>query len=230
MGEWGVLQSAARLGRFAVLTAAAASPFASHLALARGWTSTALPFAALQAVAAGVVLRGVLPRGRLRAWAVLAPLCLLAALAAGAWRSPATGLLAAAGLWHGMLYAGLFILFAASLAARRTPLVTQLARRINPAFHPGMEGYTRAVTIVWCLFFASQVVLSAVLLPLARDAWQLFVTVLSLPSAVLMALAEYAVRRWRFRNQQHATLLAMIRGVRAGAAGQRPASPGTTKV
>jgi len=225
-----VLQSAARLGRVVVLTAAAASPFASHLALASGWTSAALPFAALQAVAAGVVLRGALPPGRLRAWTVLAPLCLLAALAAGAWRSPAAGLLAAAGLWHGMLYAGLFILFAASLAAGRTPLVTRLARRINPAFHPGMEGYTRAVTIAWCLFFASQIVLSAVLLPLARDAWQLLVTVLSVPLAVLMALAEYAVRRWRFRNQQHATLLAMIRGVRAGAAGQKPALPGTTKV
>lgn len=209
-----------------MLSVAVASPLASHLALAGGWGVAALPLAALQAVAAGIVLWGTLPK-RFRALAVVAPLLLLIALAAGAWRSPAAGLLAAAGLSHAMLYAGLLILFGASLSAGRTPLVTRLARRINPAFHAGMEGYTRAVTIAWCLFFAGQVMVSAALLALAPEAWRLFVTVLNLPLAVLMALAEYAVRRWRFRNESHTTLLATIRGVRAGTARRAPGPTST---
>ncbi len=176
----------------------------------------ALPLAALQAVAAGVVLQGALPQGRMRALAVLVPLMLLLALGLGACRSPADGLLATAGLSHAMLNAGLFVVFATSLTAGRTPLVTRLARRLNPSFHAGMEGYTWAVTVAWCLFFAGQIVMSAVLLPLAPEAWRLFVTVLGLPLAALMALAEYGVRRWRFRNEPHTTLLATIRGVRAG--------------
>jgi uncharacterized membrane protein len=210
-----------------VLSVAVASPLASHLALAGGWDVAALPLAALQAVAAGVVLWGTLPTGRLRALAVVAPSLLLIALAAGAWRSPAAELLAAAGLSHAMLYAGLLTLFGASLSAGRTPLVTRLARRINPAFHAGMEGYTRAVTIAWCLFFAGQVMVSAALLALAPEAWRLFVTVLNLPLAVLMALAEYAVRRWRFRYESHTTLLATIRGVRPGTA-RRTSGPTST--
>jgi uncharacterized membrane protein len=209
-----------------VLSVAVASPLASHLALAGGWGVAALPLAALQAVAAGLLLWGTLP-GRLRALAVMAPLLLVMALGAGTWRSPAAGLLATAGLSHAMLYAGLLTLFGASLSAGRTPLVTRLAQRINPAFHSGMEGYTRAVTIAWCLFFAGQVIVSAALLALAPEAWRLFVTVLNLPLAVLMALAEYAVRCWRFRNESHTTLLATIRGVRASTA-RRTSGPTRT--
>lgn len=225
-GGVGVLQTAVRLGKIAVLSVAVASPLASHLALAGGWGVAALPLTALQAMAAGIVLRGTLP-GRLRALAVVAPLLLLLALGAGAWRSPAAGLLAVAGLSHAMLYAGLLALFGVSLSAGCTPLVTRLAQRINPAFHAGMEGYTRGVTVAWCLFFAGQVVVSAALLALAPETWRLFMTLLNLPLAVLMALAEYAVRCWRFRNESHTTLLATIRGVRASTTRRTP-GPTTT--
>lgn len=200
-----------------MLAAAVVSPLASHWALATGrGMAVALPLAALQAAAVGVVLMGALPPGRSRALAALAPAALLLVLGAGALRSPADGLLAAAGLSHAMLHAGLLALFAVSLVPGRTPLVTRLARRLNPAFHPGMEGYTRAVTIAWCLFLAAQLAASAVLLLLAPDVWRLFVTALSLPLAALMALAEYGVRRWRFRREAHTPLLTMIRGVRSG--------------
>lgn len=218
-----MLQTAAKWGRILALTAAVASPAVSYLAWAGGWGVAALPLAALQAVAAGIVLWDALPTGRVRGLAVLTPLCMLAALGAGAWRSAAAGLMVAAGLWHATLYSGLLMLFAATLGRGRTPLVTRLARSINPAFHSGMEGYTRAVTVAWCVFFAVQVVLSATLLGLAPDAWRLFVTVLNLPSVVLMAVAEYAVRCWRFRNEAHTTLLATIRGVLASRRGPRGA-------
>jgi len=218
-GRVAVLQRAVRLGRMAVLTAAVASPFASRAALATGWgMAAALPLAALQAVAAGVVLWGALQPGWWRALAVLAPAALLLALGEGAWRSPADGLLAAAGLSHAMLYAGLLIVFGASLLPGRTPLATRLARRLNTAFHCGMERYTRMVTVAWCLFFAGQIMASAVLAILAPEAWRTFVTVLNLPLAALMALAEYSARCWQFRNEPHTTLLATIRGVRASVA------------
>lgn len=214
------------LPKAAVLCVGAAviSPCLSHLALATGQgLAVALAFAALQAVAAGLVLWRALPPGRMRAFAGLAPVALLLALAAGTLRSPAGGLLAAAGLSHAMLYMALLTLFGTSLRPPRTPLVTVFARRINKAFHPGMEGYTRAATVAWCVFFAGQVAVSAALLLLMPEAWRLFVTVLNLPLAVLMALAEYAVRRWRFRHETHTTLLATVRGVRSIAAGQTPA-------
>lgn len=211
------------VGRKVALVAAVMSPLASHLALATGQgMAVALSLAALQAAAVSIVLWRALPSGRLRLLAALAPGALLLALAAGTLRSPAAGLLAAAGLSHAMLHAGLLALFAVSLLAGRMPLVTQFARRLNPAFHPGMEGYTRVVTFAWSLFFAGQLAASMVLLPLAPDAWRLFVTVLSLPLAALMALAEYGIRRWRFRQEAHTPLLTMIRGVRSGAVGRMP--------
>ena len=175
--------------------------------------AAALPLTALQAVAAGVLLRGVAPG--LPAAAVLAPIALLIALGVGAWHSAADGLLAAAGLSHAMLNAVLLAGFGASLAPGRVPLVTRFARRLNPAFHAGMEGYTRAVTIAWCGFFAIQLAGSAVLLMLAPETWRVFVTVLNLPSAILLALVEYGIRRRRFPGNPHTGLRAMVRGVRS---------------
>ncbi len=211
-----MLRRLAALGSKVTLMTAVVSPLVSHMALATGrGMAVALPLAVLQAAAVGIVLANALPTGRPRVLAALAPVTLLLALGAGALRSPADGLLAAAGLSHAMLHAGLLALFTASLLSRRTPLVTRFARRLNPAFHPGMEGYTRAVTLAWCLFFAAQLAASAVLLPLAPDAWRRFVMVLSLPLAGLMALAEYGVRRWRFRREAHTPLRTMIRGVRS---------------
>ncbi len=218
-------RTALKSAQTTLLAAAVASPVVSHAALATGWgMAAALPLAALQAAAAGIVVRGALPPGRTRALAVLAPSALLLALGVGARHSPADGLLAAAGLSHAMLHGGLLVVFAASLAPGRTPLVTRLARRLNPGFHQGMEGYTRAVTVAWCLFLAGEVAASAVLLALAPEAWRLLVTVLGLPLAASMALAEYGVRRWRFRHAPHTTLAAMVRGVRASAAGRTPGS------
>lgn len=218
-----MLRRLAALGRRAALVAGIMSPLASHFALNTGRGGfVALALAVLQTATVGVVLWGALPAGWPRLLAMLAPAALLLVLGACTSQSPQDGLLAAAGSSHALLHAGLLALFAASLLAGRTPLVTRLARRLNPAFHPGMEGYTRAVTIAWCLFFAAQLVASMVLLPLAPDAWRLFVTVLSLPSAALMALAEYGVRRWRFRGEAHTPLLTMIRSVRSGAFGRTP--------
>ena len=94
-------------------------------------------------------------------------------------------------------------------------LLATLVTQIGKQWKMGTKGVSK-----W--LFIGQLAASMVLLPLAPDAWRLFVTVLSLPSAALMALAEYGVRRWRFRREAHTPLLTMIRGVRSGAFGRTP--------
>jgi uncharacterized membrane protein len=214
-GAW--LASAAV--RVVVFGAAAASPLATHLAITTG--HGLLPAAALAAVQAGVaasVLPGLLGQGR-RRW--VSALVLLAALAWGAGRLLGHGLVATAWLSHFALFGGLLVLFGATLLPGRTPLATQFARRLDPGFHAGMIGYARAVTWAWCLFFAGQLLVSALLMLLApAQVWSWFVNVLDLPLVALMFGAEYAVRRLRFREHRHVPLPALVRAVRAGGLGR----------
>ena len=212
------------------LAAAFGAPLASHAALVMGrGFGTALLLAALQAVAAGVVLWGVLA-GRRRVLAVAAPAALLAGLALGAARSPQAGLLAAAGLGHAMVYGALLAVFAASLLPGRTSLVTRLSLRLNPRPPAGMLAYARAVTVAWSVFFAGQLLASAGLLLWAPSGWwQALVTTLHLPLAALRVLGEFAVRRWRFRhdhiNSLRDTFRAMrLTGAAAGGAATGPSA------
>ncbi len=130
-------------------------------------------------------------------------------------------LLAVAGLSHLALFGGLLVLFGATLLPGRTPLVTELAERLDPGFHPGMAGYTRAVTGAWCLFFAAQLLASLLLLLFAPTAaWSLFVNGLDVALVALMFGAEYGVRRLRFRGHEHVPLATLVRAVRAGGIGR----------
>lgn len=214
------------LGRWAkvlILGAAVASPFVSHMALATGaGAGIALPLAGVQAGALAIVLWGA---GQ-RLLSVLAPAVLLGALWLGARSSAADGLLASAGASHALIYFALLAVFAATLGPGQVPVATRLARRLNPGFHQGMEGYTRGVTVAWCVFFGGQIMLSAVLLWLAPlRVWGLFVTILNMPLVALMVLGELAVRRRRFRGQAHTSVLATIRGVRSGISAAAPRTP-----
>ena len=212
---------AGKLGRAVrtlFLCAAMASPLATHWSVTTG--RGLLPAAALAAVQAGVAavaLPALLRKER--SWWV--PLLLLAALAWGAGRLLGHGLLAFAGLSHLALFGGLLALFGATLLPGRTPLVTRLAERLDPGFHPGMAGYTRAVTWAWCLFFAGQLLTSLLLLLFApAAAWSLFVNVLDVVFVALMFGAEYGVRRLRFRGHRHVPLPTLVRAVRAGGMGR----------
>ncbi len=207
-----------RAGRGLLLGAAVASPLATHLAVTTGrGLLPAATLATVQAGVAAVALPGLLGKDRSR-WA---PILVLAALAWGAGRLLGHGLLAAAGLSHLAVFSGLLALFGATLLPGRTPLVTRLAERLDPGFHPGMAGYTRAATYAWCLFFAGQLLASLLLLLLAPAAvWSLFVNVLDVVLVALMFLAEYAVRRLRFRGHRHVPLPELVRAVRAGGMGR----------
>ena len=189
---------------------ALAAPVAGHMALRLGQGyGTALGCAAVQAVAAGIVIRGAVPQ-RWRWLGFAVPATLLAGMAAaGAGWSAEAGVLAAAGLGHAVLYAVLLAVFAASL--RGEALVTTVARRVNPGFHTGMVPYTRKVAWAWCALFAA----SATLLAVAPVAWRGLVSGWHAAAVAALALSELAIRRWRWRHERPTGLVAMIQGVRA---------------
>jgi uncharacterized membrane protein len=158
----------------------------------------------------------LLPLLALAAWAALrarrkAPwFCALLATAGALWwldRQPAESVLAY-GLPHAAVYLFLLGFFARTLAAGRTPLVTQLALRVHGTLPPRIVAYTRAVTIAWCLFFAAQVLASALLYLFAsRSLWAWYITALHFPLVILMFVLEYAVRRWRFPDHPTTSVL-----------------------
>jgi uncharacterized membrane protein len=110
-------------------------------------------------------------------------------------------------------------LFARSLAPGREPLVTAIARICRDrALPPALVGYTRQVTIAWCVFLALVIgVLAALALVASLEAWSFFANVLAWPLVALMFAAEYAFRRFRHRGHEHVPPLVMIeRLARAG--------------
>jgi uncharacterized membrane protein len=132
-------------------------------------------------------------------WAARA-LVLLAAVAAvsvaGLQGHP--GFAAAGGLAHAACYLLLLWTFGRSLAPGREPLVTRVARDVHGALPAAMEAFTRRVTIAWCVFFAGQLAVSALLLALAPlPAWTAFVTLLNLLLLALMFLGQFAWRSIR---------------------------------
>lgn len=221
-------QAGSRL-RHAAIAGGLLAPMASHAALLTGrGAGVALGLAAVQALAAGLILWEL--GGWARAMAVLGPAAMLAGMAAlGGDRA----LLAAAGFGHALLYLTLLVAFAASLRPGRVSLVTRLARSINPHFHAGMVPYTRAVTWAWCVFAAAQLALSATLLAFAPlgwplDWWLLLVGTLHGPMAAGLAVVEFAVRRWRWPGE-HVGFLEMVRGVRASVRDGRAAGAGASR-
>lgn len=118
------------------------------------------------------------------------------------------GLAAAYGIPHAAVYLFLLWFFARTLRSGTEPLVTRLARRVHGTLPPELETYTRRLTAAWCIFFAAQVLTSALLFMFfSLDRWSLFINLLNFPLVVLMFLSEYAYRVTRHRNFPHASLM-----------------------
>ncbi len=192
-----------------------AAPLATHVALATG--HYALPATALATVE--VALLGTVAVRNARGWQRAGSVVVMAALlgmlglrlARPAWAG-ADGLIAASGLSHAFIYGSLLLLFSRSLQPGRVDLITGLATRLRGSLTPEMLVYTRRVTKAWCAFFTLQLLASSVLLLLApHHVWSLFVNVLDGPSVVAMFAAEYAIRRWRFRNYSHISPIETVR-------------------
>jgi uncharacterized membrane protein len=108
------------------------------------------------------------------------------------------GLAAVSGIPHAMAYLFLLGWFGRSLARGSEPMVTRFARRVHGVLPPDMERFTRNVTIAWCIFFAAQLFISALLFALAPlDAWSVFVNLLNLPLLGLMFAGQFVCRNVR---------------------------------
>jgi uncharacterized membrane protein len=108
------------------------------------------------------------------------------------------GLAAVSGIPHAMAYAFLLWWFGRTLAAGREPMVSRFARRVHGALPPDMERFTRNLTIVWCVFFAAQLAVSALLFALAPlELWSAFVNLLNLPLLALMFAGQLVYRNVR---------------------------------
>ena len=139
-------------------------------------------------------------------------------------REQRLGLAAAYGIPHAAIYLFLLWFFGHTLWRGKEPLVTRLARRVHGTLTPEMEAYTRGVTIAWCVFFAAQILISALLFKFASlNAWSLFISVLNFPLLALMFGGEYAYRMAFHRNFPHASILDAIQSFSEDAARSKSA-------
>ena len=122
------------------------------------------------------------------------------------------GLAAAYGIPHAVVYLSFLWLFGQTLWPGEVPFVTRLARRVHGTLPPELAAYTRRVTYAWCVFFAAQMVISALLFKFASlNIWSLFINVLNFPLLALMFIGEYVYRTVHHREFPHASILDGIR-------------------
>lgn len=108
------------------------------------------------------------------------------------------GLAAVSGISHAMAYLFLLWFFGRTLAPGTEPLVTRFARRVHGVLPPDIERFTRNVTIAWCVFFAAQLVVSALLFAFASlELWSAFVNLLNLPLLGAMFAGQLIYRHVR---------------------------------
>lgn len=111
------------------------------------------------------------------------------------------------GVPHAVINLALLVLFGKTLTGKREAIITGFARRVHGTIPAYIERYTRQVTQAWCLFFAAQIVLSAILLMSAPlETWSLFVNGLNAPLVALMFVTEYLYRIARFPNYPHVSI------------------------
>jgi uncharacterized membrane protein len=106
----------------------------------------------------------------------------------------------------------MLVVFGRTLKAGREPLISGFARAVHGTLPPFLAAYTRKVTLVWCIVFALQVIVSALLFVFAsRELWSLFINVLSFPLIVATFVVEYAWRIMRYPEVSHVSIWAGIR-------------------
>ena len=153
------------------------------------------------------------PRSRLAAIAgILAIIALILNLPGLSMRSAALALI---GVCHAAIYCGLLIWFTSSLKPGREPIVTALARRVRRTTPDKVVRYTRKVTIAWCLFFVTQLALSAALLLLApANVWSSFLSLLNVPLLLAMLIGEFSIRLIIFRHEPRTSLADTLSAMR----------------
>jgi uncharacterized membrane protein len=117
------------------------------------------------------------------------------------------GLAAVSGISHAAAYLFLLWYFGRTLARGRLPIITRFARSVHGTLQPGMELFTRKLTIAWCIFFAAQLIASALLFAFAPlNAWSLFINLLNLPLLALMFAGQWVYRMVRHPDYPRASI------------------------
>ncbi len=184
----------------------------------------ALAFLPLAALACWIATRA---RNKMRGWLLFgaAGIALYAIERQAHW-----GPSAAYSLPHAAIYLSLLWLFAGTLRPGHEPLITRLARRVHGALPAALSVYTRRLTGAWCVFFAAQLAVSALLFVFASPRqWSMFVNVLNFPLLALMFGGEYLYRIARHRDFPQASLTDGIRAFADDAARRGPADSTVTK-
>ena len=117
------------------------------------------------------------------------------------------GLAASSGISHATAYLFLLWYFGRTLAPEREPIITRYARSVHGTLQPGMELFTRKLTIAWCVFFAAQLIASALLFAFASlGTWSLFINLLNLPLLALMFAGQLVYRLVRHPDYPRASI------------------------
>lgn len=169
-----------------------------HLAILKGITDSGhLLLLSVPMFIGGVWLVTRALGAKWRLFAVLALAVILYGLAQANYLR--SGMIAADGITHAAMNAFMLWLFGSTLRQGSEPLIARVARHLEGGeISPALASYTRNVTIAWTLFFAAQLMISALLYAFAPlPAWSLFINVLNAPLIGLMFGAEYLIRLWR---------------------------------
>jgi uncharacterized membrane protein len=117
------------------------------------------------------------------------------------------GLAAVSGISHATAYLFLLWYFGRTLARGKEPMIARFARNVHGTLQPEMELFTRKLTIAWCVFFAAQLIASALLFAFAPlDTWSLFINLLNLPLLALMFAGQWVYRLVRHPNFPRASV------------------------
>lgn len=124
-----------------------------------------------------------------------------------------------------IIYAGLAAWFGRTLLPGRQPIISGFASLERGELEPVLARYTRRLTVMWSAFFAAMAVLSAALAVLAdAETWSLFTNGVNYLLMALLFVGEYAYRRVRYSQYEHASFPRMIRMLFTAGRGRRRAA------
>ena len=110
-----------------------------------------------------------------------------------------------------LLPTSVLFLFARSLQAGRTPVVTQVAEHIRGTLPAQLVGYTRTVTQFWVALLAALAISSVLLAIFATpEVWSVATNGVQYLVLAAAFLGEYLVRRRRFRELEHESFATMV--------------------
>jgi len=117
------------------------------------------------------------------------------------------GLAAVSGFSHATAYLFLLWYFGRTLMREREPLITRYARRVLGALPLDIVLFTRRLNIAWCVFFAAQLIASALLYAFAPlEAWSFFINLLNFPLVAFMFMGQWVYRRVRYPDTARASI------------------------